>query len=69
MDFPAYAKNTVVETQPLTISVPEIEDTDTAEERWLKQQWKDVQESGVAEMHPLSINRDSANVTGDPYTS
>jgi hypothetical protein len=67
MDFPAYSKNATVETKPLTISAPAIDGDDTAEERWLKQQWKDVKESGVGEMHPLSINRDSANVTGDPY--
>jgi hypothetical protein len=68
MDFPTFQKNATVETQPVVIEGPDELTGATAEERWIKQQWRDAEESGVGETHPLSINRDSPYVTDDPYT-
>ena len=67
MDFPTYTKNATVETKPLTITAPPDVPSETAEQRWLKQQWRDVKEQGIEKTHPLSLNRDSGYVTTDPY--
>lgn len=70
MDFPTFEKNATAPTQAVTIDPPafDAEDARTAEERWLDQQWRDAAASGVAKIHPLSINRDSDHVTADPYS-
>lgn len=71
MDFPSYEKNAQRPTQELTINAPafDAEDTRSPEERWVDQQWRNVKAAGVGRSHPLSLNRDSALVTTDPYTA
>lgn len=67
-DFPAYAKNSAVETKPVVVTGPSDMTGATAQDRYLKQQWKDVAESDLGATHPLSINRDNSTyVTSDPY--
>lgn len=67
-DFPEYAgKNAQTPRSPLGITKPAINPAESAAERYLDQQWRDVADSGVAATHPLSINRDSEHVTTDPY--
>lgn len=68
-DWPSYTKNAQVATQAVTITPPSDTTGATAQDRLLKQQWKDAAASGVAKDHPLSINRDSSYVTDDPYSS
>lgn len=70
--FPTYAKNATVATQPVVVTPPANLSGATAEERILKQQWKDVAQSGLGARHPLSINRDNGTYVtnaNDPYTS
>lgn len=68
-DFPTYQKNTQTPTQEVDITPPAFDpdDTRSAEERWIDQQWRDADAVRLGARHPLSINRDSANVTTDPY--
>lgn len=70
-DFPTYEKNAQRPTQEVDITPPAFdpEDARSAEERWLDQQWRDADAAGLGKRHPLSINRDSANVTTDPYSN
>ena len=69
MDFPTFEKNATQPTQALVVDAPDFDPNDTrsAEERWIDQQWRDVEEQGIGATHPLSLNRDSAHVTTDPY--
>lgn len=71
MDFPPFVKNATVATQAVTVDGPAFipNDTRSAEERWIDQQWRDVEDNKIGATHPLSLNRDSARVTADPYTT
>lgn len=66
-DFPTFEKNANKPTQPIEITAPAVNPAHVASDRFVEQQWIDAQNSGVGKVHPLSINRDSANVTNDPY--
>lgn len=68
MDFPTFDKNAVKPTQAITVDAPAVDPSDEASERFVEQQWIDVERSGLGATHPLSINRDSDNVTADPYS-
>lgn len=68
MNFPTRTKNATVATQPVVVTPPANTNGATAQDRYLKQQWKDVASSGLGATHPLSINRDNTTyVTTDPY--
>lgn len=69
-DFPTFTKNATQPTQEVDITPPVFDPNDarSAEERWLDQQWRDADAAGLGKRHPLSINRDSPNVTNDPYS-
>jgi len=49
-------------TTPLTINPPAFDPNDTrsAEERWVDQQWRDAKKAGLGERHPQSINTDTS---------
>lgn len=69
-DFPTFEKNATRTTQEVDITPPTFdpEDSRSAEERWLDQQWRDADAAQLGKTHPLSLNRDSDHVTTDPYT-
>ncbi len=75
MDFPAFQKNATVETQEVDITPPAFDDnadhSKTPEEVFIEQQWRDADASGLGKTHPLSLNRDAAEIgnAGDPYTT
>lgn len=73
MDFPTSEKNSQVETQEVDIQAPAFDPNDerSAEERWIDQQWRDADKRGLGKEHPLSLNRDHANIGNarDPYTT
>jgi hypothetical protein len=60
---PTSRENKQVATQPITVNAPAVDPNASAEERWVAQQWRDVAASQLPTQHPLSLNRDSANVT------
>lgn len=73
MDFPQYEKNKQTATQEVDIEPPAFDPNDSrsADERWLDQQWRDADKVGLGKSHPLSLNRDHANIGNarDPYTT
>lgn len=68
-DYPPYAKNKQTPTRAVTVTPPtyNANDSRSAEQRWLDQQWRDVAETTLGARHPLALNRDSDYVTTDPY--
>ena len=64
-DFPTFDENANRPRSAITVD-PEVA-TDPAVSALVKQQWLDVVSHGLDKQHPLSINRDSAKVTNDPY--
>lgn len=71
MDFPSYEKNATRPHQGLTVNPPAF-DADaghakTSQTLAVEQQWRDVKALGLDKSHPLSLNRDAAQVTNDPY--
>jgi hypothetical protein len=71
--FPSFEKNADRPRQAIGITAPSYDDnadhSKTADAAFLEQQWRDVETSGVAAQHPLSINRDADEVTTDPYSA
>ena len=73
MDFPTFDKNANRPTQAIAISPPAFDanasGAKTPEQLVVEQQWRDADTMELDKQHPLSINRDAAQVTADPYTA
>jgi len=71
-DFPTYEKNAQVPTQVVDITPPTFDDnadhSKSVEAIVVEQQWRDADAAKLGERHPLSLNRDAAEVVDDPYT-
>lgn len=52
-------------TTPVTINPPAFDkdDTRSADERFVDQQWRDAAKSGLGATHPNAINRDAGYVS------
>lgn len=73
MDFPDFVKNQQTVTQVVDITPPTFDDnadhSKTTEAILVEQQWRDADAAKLGERHPLSLNRDAAQVVDDPYTA
>jgi len=60
--FPDVVHNGPNPTTPITVDAPAFDpdDTRSAAERIVDQQWRDVVALGLHQNHPLSLNRDTA---------